>query len=87
MLVGTYPFADSKGRQVFVVRKIMKAEYTLPSRLRLSHSCKDLIRRMFTLKPVERICIAGIKQHPWFTRALPARLEVCPRGSEAFLVW
>jgi serine/threonine protein kinase len=42
----------------------------------MSASCKDLIRQMFALNPHQRISIEGIKQHPWFTQAMPEALEV-----------
>lgn len=86
MLAGVYPYEDPEGRQIFVMRKIMKAQYTLPSGLLLSDSCMDLIGRMFTLNPMQRISIAGIKQHPWFTMAMPAALEVCLQGIRMFRV-
>lgn len=75
MLTGTYPYEDAEGRQVLVMRKIMKAQYTLPHGLQLSGSCLDLIAQMFNLDPVQRISIAGIKQHPWYTAAQPQSLE------------
>ena len=81
MLTGSYPYEDVEGQQVLVMRKIMKAQYTLPRDMKLSSSCEDLIRRMFTLDPVQRISIAEIKQHVWYTGALPESLVVRPPSS------
>lgn len=73
---GTYPFKapyDQKG----VVMKILQAQYELPPNVPFSDSFRDLIHRMFTVNPHQRISIEGIKLHPWFTAALPSALEVC----------
>lgn len=81
MLTGSYPYEDEEGRQVCVMRKIMKAEYTLPHDVKLSSSCEDLIRQMFTIDPTQRVSVAGIKQHPWYSAPLPESLEVRPKVS------
>ena len=76
MLVGAYPYEDTDGRQHSVLRKIIMAEYVLPPDLVLTDSCKDLIRRMFTVDPHQRISLESIKRHPWFTTPLPEAMEV-----------
>ena len=76
ILVGNYPFVDD-GQQHSVLRKIMAGQYAVPPNLPLSDSVKDLIRQMLHVDPLQRISIAGIKQHRWFTTELPVALEVC----------
>ena len=56
------------------MRSIVQGQYVLPQGL--SESCKDLIRQMLDLNRQQRISIEGIKQHPWFTQAMPEALEV-----------
>ena len=77
LLTGAYPYGDPDGRQNIIMRKILQAQYVIPAKLKLSDSCKDLIRQIFTLNPTQRISIEGIKQHPWFTAPMPAAVEVC----------
>ena len=39
--------------------------------------CRDLIARMLTVDPRDRISVADIQQHPWFQQDLPmGTLEV-----------
>ena len=76
MLVGGYPFEDTAGQPQTAVRKIVSGDYTIPSDVPLSDSCLDLIRRIFTVQPLQRITIAEIKQHPWFVRRMPKAMMV-----------
>lgn len=77
MLVGGYPFEDTAGQPHTAVRKIVSGQYTVPRDVPLSESCLDLIRRIFTVNPLQRITIAEIKQHPWFVRRMPKAMMVC----------
>ena len=77
MLVGGYPFEDTAGQPHTAVRKIVSGQYTVPRDVPLSESCLDLIRRIFTVNPLQRITIAEIKQHPWFVRRMPRAMMVC----------
>ena len=35
-------------------------------------ACRDLLKSMLTAEPSKRITIAGIMNHPWFLKDLPA---------------
>jgi serine/threonine-protein kinase SRK2 len=37
----------------------------------VSAECRDLIARMLTVDPRDRISVADIQQHPWFQQDLP----------------
>ena len=76
MLVGGYPFEDTAGQPHTAVRKIVSGQYAVPSDVPLSESCLDLISRIFTVNPLQRITIAQIKQHPWFVRRMPKAMMV-----------
>ena len=76
ILTGDYPYEDKENRPHIIIRKILQAQYELPPGLQLSDSAKDLIRQLFIINPNQRISLEGIKQHPWFTKALPEALEV-----------
>lgn len=43
----------------------------LSPRLQISEACQDLLSRMLTADPAQRITVAGIMAHPWFTHDLP----------------
>ena len=75
ILTGDYPYEGRDDQPYTTVGKIMQAQYVLPTDLDLSDSAKDLLRQLFSIDPVQRISIRGIKQHPWFTKALPVALE------------
>ena len=58
-------------------QRICAAHYRIPSRIRLSEECADLLRRIFVVDPGQRIPLRGIKQHPWFLhRDLPEHIQV-----------
>jgi serine/threonine protein kinase len=63
-------------RAPLLLQRIMAVNYEFPPELRLSMQCVDLIRRMLVGTPDNRITIVGIKAHPWFTKNLPAELQV-----------
>ena len=59
------------------MQRICAAHYRIPSRIRLSEECADLLRRIFVVDPSQRIPLRGIKQHPWFLhRDLPDHMQV-----------
>jgi serine/threonine protein kinase len=63
MVTGTLPFDEPNLARLF--EKIQKAEFDNPSYL--SPSVVDLIRRILEPSPKQRISIAEIKTHSWFT--------------------
>mmetsp|Transcript_23613 Transcript_23613/g.43843 ORF Transcript_23613/g.43843 Transcript_23613/m.43843 type:complete len:613 (+) Transcript_23613:599-2437(+) len=70
LLCGSLPFDDESIPRLF--RKIKTGHYVLPSHL--NDSSSDLIRRMLTVDPTQRIKIDEIRNHPFFTTALPPYL-------------
>lgn len=68
MLFGRYPF---NARERDYAKKIVKAEYVLPSDIPVSRECADLLTRVLVAKPSERLPMDAIKMHPWFIQDLP----------------
>jgi 5'-AMP-activated protein kinase catalytic alpha subunit len=60
-------------------RLIKKGSYTVPGHV--SEDAKDLISRMLAIDPKDRISIAEIKQHKWFSVGLPKE-EAVPAVAE-----
>ena len=58
-----------------IVAKIMALDYSIPEKLQLSDSVKDLLSRIFVKDPERRITIPEIKQHEWYLHRLP--FELC----------
>lgn len=56
----------------------MAVQYSIPSDVRLSKECLDLLRRIFDPDPACRITLQQIRQHPWFIKNLPDDLKVRP---------
>lgn len=48
-----------------VMERVLKGDYSFPSSMRVSDSCKDLLQKILTVDPALRITIEGIQQHPW----------------------
>jgi carbon catabolite-derepressing protein kinase len=74
LLVGRLPFDDEYIPTLF--KKIAAGNYNIPSYL--SPGAVSLIKRMLMVNPVHRITVAEIRQDPWFTKELPAYLELPP---------
>lgn len=64
MLVGRLPFADRSLPRL--VQKIVSGAFEMPKTL--SRAGKDLLQRMLTPNPENRIAIAEILKHPWITK-------------------
>ncbi|KAJ1914330.1 Protein kinase [Tieghemiomyces parasiticus] len=71
MLCGKLPFDDDSIPQLF--KKISSGLFTMPTYL--SEEVQGLLKAMLRVKPLERITIAEIRQHPWFLRNLPDYLQ------------
>jgi serine/threonine-protein kinase SRK2 len=84
MLCGRYPFEDRKDprniRSTF--QKIKTCDYTIPSTVKISDACLDLIQRIFVVDASKRIDIAGIRSHPWFMTNLPTELLDIERADD-----
>ena len=69
-------------------QRICAAKYHIPSRIRLSEECVDLLRRIFVVDPRQRITLRGIQQHPWFLhRDLPDQMQVLLKLLHASRTW
>jgi len=76
MLVGAYPFErqEDKGnpqKLQAMITRILKVEYTIPSYVKISDECRDMMQKILVAEPEKRITVDGIKRHPWFLKDLP----------------
>jgi hypothetical protein len=58
------------------LQRIMGVQYSFPANLRLSADCLDLIQRIFSVSPSNRVTLKGLKSHRWFLTNLPEELKV-----------
>ena len=68
MLFGRYPF---NARERDYARKIVAAQYVLPSDVPVSAACADLLTRLLVADPAGRLSMEEIKRHAWFNQELP----------------
>jgi serine/threonine-protein kinase SRK2 len=68
MLFGRYPF---NARERDYARKIVAAQYVMPSDVAVSADCADLLTRLLVADPGARLPMEAIKRHPWFLQELP----------------
>ena len=66
LLTGSLPFNEKATAKLY--QKIKECKYRIPENV--SEAAKDLIFRMLQKDPLNRISIAEIKQHKWFTQKL-----------------
>ena len=66
MLTGTRPFEDRAVKNL--LQKIKNAEYEMP---KVQEEIQDMLRRMLTVEPSQRITIQELKKHPGFRILLP----------------
>eukprot|EP00891_Asterochloris_glomerata_P004465 jgi/Astpho2/4465/fgenesh1_pm.00067_%23_14_t len=77
MLFCRYPFEESSSsaRQppshTEIMKRIMAADYKLPPSRPVTAECADLLSRILTRSPDDRISLQGIQQHPWYLKNLP----------------
>ena len=50
----------------------MAAKWAAPPDIPISTPCHDLLRRLLVADPGQRLTMAQISAHPWFTTNLPA---------------
>lgn len=73
LLIGVGPFASKELATTYA--KIKKVEYSFPPNSNLSEEAKDLITRIFVLRPSDRITLDEIITHPFFhNRFIPYTL-------------
>lgn len=69
MLVGVPPFYSKNQHEMFV--RIIKEDFKFPPGLNISDDCKDLVRKLQTKNPENRLGNQKdadmIKEHPWFS--------------------
>lgn len=69
MLFGNSPFKKKNGANYNIINSIKHARYTFPEDIKVSEEAKDLIKRLLTVNPVERLGYTGateIMDHPFF---------------------
>lgn len=73
MLVGHYPFEDSREPANFrkTMQRILNVKYSFPPHIHISVDCMHLIQKIFVADPERRISIAQLKQHKWVVKDLP----------------
>jgi serine/threonine protein kinase len=68
LMTGGLPFDDENIQKL--LHKVKRGVYQIPSFV--PPEARDLIWRMLTVDPAQRITTAQIQQHPWFVGAAPA---------------
>lgn len=67
MVCGRNPFFDkAEGLTDKCKDKICKGSFSLPSDIKLSNACKDLIKGCLTPDPKQRITVMEMLNHAWF---------------------
>lgn len=68
IVCGSLPFKDSDEPGIMsqrLLRRIVTCQYDFPPNLHLSAECKDLISKILTANPSDRIDSYAIQHHPW----------------------
>lgn len=58
------------------LQRVAEGIFQIPSYLRISPQCKDLLSRILEVDPDVRCSLAQIKAHSWFQTNLPQDLRV-----------
>ena len=74
LVSGKLPFDDDNIRRLLA--KVKAGLFTMPAYLH--KDVQDLINRMLTVNPEERISMAEIKKHPWYTSKNMLRCKKTP---------
>ncbi|GIL70722.1 hypothetical protein Vretimale_3824 [Volvox reticuliferus] len=95
MLVGAYPFErpeDKHDNQKLqkMIQRILHVDYHIPSSVRTSEDCRDLLSKILVADPSKRITIEEIYNHPWYLKGLPPgvremndRMQAQPEGLQS----
>lgn len=95
MLVGAYPFErpeDKHDNQKLqkMIQRILHVDYHVPSHIKISDDCRDLLACILVADPHKRITIDGIYDHRWYCKGLPPgvremndRLQPPPDGLQS----
>eukprot|EP00884_Botryococcus_braunii_P012854 jgi/Botrbrau1/2156/Bobra.0093s0057.1 len=82
MLFCAYPFErpdddpKDKKHNAAVLQRVLKGEYYIPPKVRVSPEVLDLLSRTFQVDPTLRITLPQIWEHPWVRKGLPPSLDV-----------
>eukprot|EP00955_Chlamydomonas_euryale_P060095 357607-Chlamydomonas_euryale.AAC.2 len=75
MLFGKYPFyataAPGQDHNVAMMSAVVHTEFSIPDNVPITLDCRDLLMKLFVKDPSQRIKMADIQRHPWFTDGLP----------------
>ena len=74
MVTGNSPWNQNTPQ---MVHQIQSADYYVPDYV--SQDCKDLIQRMMTVLPTERIRLQDVLMHPWFDLEKESGLKMPPK--------
>eukprot|EP01025_Chloroclados_australasicus_P045338 TRINITY_DN4959_c0_g1_i1.p1 TRINITY_DN4959_c0_g1~~TRINITY_DN4959_c0_g1_i1.p1 ORF type:complete len:397 (-),score=39.02 TRINITY_DN4959_c0_g1_i1:296-1438(-) len=79
MLVGAYPFLREEDKKLKggmmnnkMIRRILKADYFIPSYIKCSLEVQDLLKHLLVVNPKDRYTIQDVKKHQWFLTNLPS---------------
>ncbi len=76
LLTGGLPFDDPDIKKLLA--KVKNGAYVIPGREICSNQCQDLLSRMLTVDPAQRIQIKDILRHPFFLSRTPSPTSVSP---------
>ena len=74
MLYGQHPF---QARDPSFAQKVVRGDYPIPADIQVSPNCLGLLRAILVPDPKARMCMADIKQHPWFLQGTVTYLCPC----------
>jgi hypothetical protein len=81
MLAGYLPFDDQNVNALF--NKIERGDYRMARNF--SEPVRDIISRLLTVDPAQRLSMDGIMDHPWFREGLDAATIQRARGHDQFV--
>jgi len=76
MMVGSYPFERPEDKKKpdklrRMIQRIVNVEYTIPSWVRMSEDCRDILSNILVKDLKRRLTMDQLQQHRWFRKNLP----------------
>jgi serine/threonine protein kinase len=71
MLTGYFPFGSAADGAAEMLRTILSTEAQIPSEL--PADCRDMLQRLLTKEPKNRVALADLRLHPWVSQCESAR--------------